>query len=87
MMPEMSGWEATRQIRALGGTPVYIVAISAHAGSDDRQKCIDIGMDSVITKPIQIAELERAVAKALELYQRLHNAEAQAVNTSEVPLS
>ena len=73
-MPEMNGWEATRQIRAMGGTPVYIVALSAHVGSGERQKCIDVGMDSVVTKPIQSSELERAVTGALDLYHRLHNA-------------
>lgn len=73
MMPEMSGWEATRQIRAFIATPVYIVALSANVLAEDRQKCFAVGMDGVITKPIQPAELERAVVAALELHHQQQN--------------
>jgi len=73
MMPELNGWDATRQIRALGGTPVYIVALSANAFAPERQMCSDVGMDSVVTKPIQSAELTRAITEAQKLRQTLHN--------------
>jgi CheY-like chemotaxis protein len=67
-MPAMNGWEATRHIRALGGTPTNIVALTANASTDDRKKCFDVGMDGVVTKPIQISELVRTVDGAVELY-------------------
>lgn len=64
-MPEMDGLEATRMIRAIersqgGYTP--IIAMTAHAFSEARQKCIDAGMDDYVDKPIQID----AVCAALE---------------------
>lgn len=84
MMPEMNGWEATRQIRALGGTPVYIVALSANVSTDDRQKCNQVGMDSVVAKPIQKSELERTLAGAMALYHRLHDS-AVSMDVTDVP--
>ncbi len=64
-MPEMDGLEATRKIRhaqspALNPN-VPIVAMTAHAMEDDRDKCLQVGMDGYITKPLQHGELARAV--------------------------
>jgi CheY-like chemotaxis protein len=64
-MPEMDGLTATREIRkreAGTGRHVPIVALTAHAMSGDRQLCEAAGMDAYITKPIQVAELERVLA-------------------------
>ena len=90
MMPEMNGWEATRQIRAFIALPaLYIVALSANVLTEDRQKCFASGMDGVVTKPIQLAELERAVAAALELHhqqQHTHPPPPVAMHGSDTPL-
>jgi CheY-like chemotaxis protein len=55
-MPEMDGLEATAAIRAAerikgGRTP--IVAMTSHAMAEDRQRCLEAGMDEYISKPIQ----------------------------------
>jgi CheY-like chemotaxis protein len=65
-MPEMDGLTAVRAIRHKeAGTRRHlpVVALTAHAMSGDRQLCEQAGMDGYITKPIQVAELERALAR------------------------
>ncbi|ADB36685.1 PAS domain S-box protein [Spirosoma linguale] len=52
-MPEMNGYEATRQIRELNPTaPVRIIALTAGTVKGEREKCLAAGMDDFITKPI-----------------------------------
>jgi PAS domain S-box-containing protein len=65
-MPEMNGLEATEAIRALErgtGRHVPIVAMTAHAMSGDRAKCLDAGMDDYMTKPIRAAALVTLVER------------------------
>jgi two-component system sensor histidine kinase/response regulator len=55
-MPEMDGFEVTaaiRQAERLTGAHTPIVAMTAHAMSGDRQRCLEAGMDGYISKPIQ----------------------------------
>ena len=59
-MPEMDGYEATREIRALGGaaaSTVPIIAMTANVFREDIEKCLDAGMDGHIGKPIIMGEL------------------------------
>jgi len=60
MMPEMDGYEATRQIRKLGcehSKKVPIVAMTANAYKEDIEKCLDAGMDTHIAKPYSDKDL------------------------------
>jgi two-component system sensor histidine kinase/response regulator len=67
-MPEMDGYDASRQIRhnERGGRHVPIIAMTADAGSAERDRCLAAGMDDYISKPVKLhvvaAVLERWLA-------------------------
>jgi CheY-like chemotaxis protein/HPt (histidine-containing phosphotransfer) domain-containing protein len=67
-MPEMDGLEATRTIRALEGDSerVPIVAMTAGAFDEDRQRCFEAGMNDFVSKPVVRADLLKAVERWLE---------------------
>jgi two-component system sensor histidine kinase/response regulator len=57
-MPEMDGLEATEAIRALPeGRDLPIVALTAHALKDERERCLARGMNAYVTKPFRAYEL------------------------------
>lgn len=65
-MPAIDGFEATRRIRAqehTTGTHIPIIALTAHAMKDYRNKCLESGMDDYIAKPIQFNELYLAIER------------------------
>jgi CheY-like chemotaxis protein len=65
-MPVMDGLEATRQIRQLPhGQHIPIIAMTANAFTEDRQRCLDAGMNDFVTKPVMPAVLYEKVLKLL----------------------
>ncbi|RMF57496.1 MAG: response regulator, partial [Bacteroidetes bacterium] len=71
-MPEMNGLEATRRLREeqAGRPGPRIIALTANAMEEDRQRCLEAGMDDYLAKPIQVA----ALVAALERCKPVHNA-------------
>ena len=72
-MPKMSGIDATAAVRAreqVSGRRVRIVAMTAHAMSGDRQRCLNAGMDGYVSKPINPQLLFAAVEQPLALGER-----------------
>ncbi len=68
-MPEMDGFEATRDIRTKErqtGRHIPIIAMTAHALKGDRERCLAAGMDGYIAKPIHIERLFEAIEAALD---------------------
>jgi CheY-like chemotaxis protein len=68
-MPLMDGYSASRWIRegrVPGGNPrVPIIAVTAYARNEDRERCRQAGMDGYVSKPLRAAELEAELARCL----------------------
>jgi len=67
-MPEMDGYEATRQIRAMGtphASAIPVIATTANVYREDIEKCLEAGMNGHVGKPLDIDEVLRVIRKHL----------------------
>lgn len=61
-MPDMDGFQATKAIRKTSAIP--IIAMSGDVRDEDRQRCLDAGMDGHISKPVSLVSITEAVRSA-----------------------
>lgn len=69
MMPVLDGFEATKEIRAMGRTDaenIPIIALSANTFSDDIKKCMDAGMTAHLSKPLDVNKMISTIAHEYE---------------------
>ena len=67
-MPEVDGFEATAAIRvreAASGVRLPIIALTAHAMTGDRERCLAAGMDFYLTKPVRTGDLYETLEAAV----------------------
>ena len=69
-MPVMDGWDATRNIRAgLIQPDIPIIAMTADAMEENREQCLNQGMNDYIAKPVELEQLADVLAKSLPATQ------------------
>jgi CheY-like chemotaxis protein len=90
MMPEMDGVEATTEIRKLGGKYKHlaIVALTANAVKGAKEMFLENGFNDMVTKPIDLRELNRALEKWLppEKIKRKPESETTAAEMTEAEI-
>jgi CheY-like chemotaxis protein len=65
-LPVIDGWEATRQIKSGAATAkIPVIALTAHAMTDDREKAMAAGCDEFDTKPIEMPRLLEKIERLL----------------------
>ena len=66
-MPELDGWEATRQLKAAAETKdLPVIALTAHAMSGDRDRALEVGCADYHTKPVEFPKLLAQIETLLQ---------------------
>ncbi|MEM7051192.1 MAG: response regulator [Acidobacteriota bacterium] len=66
-LPVVDGWEATRRLKAAPETrEIPVIALTAHAMAEDREKALQAGCDEYDTKPVELKRLLGKIATLLE---------------------
>jgi len=67
-LPKVNGWEATKRLKSGQDTgKIPIVALTAHAMPEDRQRCLEAGCDAYQTKPVEFDSLIATINELLQL--------------------
>src|SRR5690606_15915122 len=92
-MPEMDGFEATREIRRLEADGnakrrmIPVVALTANAIKGDRERCLEAGMNDYVTKPINQQALMTAIARQLRSRENHDQSPRQHAKSEDHPLA
>ena len=62
-LPGIDGYEVARRVRAARGRGVYLIALTGYGQPDDRRRALEAGFDLHFTKPVDIGELGRVLAR------------------------
>lgn len=66
-LPVLDGWDATLQIKSIPDlNSIPIIALTAHALAEDRQRCFAVGCNDYETKPIEFLRLSNKIKALLE---------------------
>ncbi len=86
LMPEMDGYEATRNIReaktGARNPRIPIIAITADAMAGDRERCLQAGMSDYLAKPVELQKLSDVLEKWLHARAKKEEAESMAARTA-----
>jgi signal transduction histidine kinase/YesN/AraC family two-component response regulator/HPt (histidine-containing phosphotransfer) domain-containing protein len=73
-MPKMGGFEATKAIRArepIGGPRLPIIAMTANAMKGDHERCLEVGMDGYVSKPVKAEKLFAEIRRVIPVFVEL----------------
>ena len=89
-MPGMNGLEATRVIRKMeadSGEHIPIIAITAYAMKEDREQCLEAGMDNYISKPVNYQDLYHEIKSLLHPEQEGASPQQESVSLQQESVS
>ena len=69
-MPDIDGLEATRLIRSGGAPQPFIIALTANAMQEDKEECLQAGMDDYLSKPVKPEMLMKALERAAQEHKK-----------------
>ncbi len=87
-LPDIDGYEVTHQIRLYElthKTHIPIIALTAHAGDENKQRCIEAGMNAVLTKPLTAKSCTDILDAFIPGYHQQNNIPQEILNRSELP--
>jgi len=62
-LPGFDGFEVARRVRAAGGAPVLLIAVSGYGQLEDRKRAQDAGFDGHLTKPVGLEDFVSSMAR------------------------